>query len=1085
MHPVARRLAVLVLAILLLALPALGEPHLGPGVKVAAHGLGAAALPFEAAPAGGGTGPVADSPGALQRGSAANEVPEGLPPGAEDDWWSAARTGIELSEYHASWQAQTPFADLDSGWQAPNRAHDFRTWFTESGVRLVPRRAETPAWEWSVSLVGWGRPGAMREVGPARLSVVENRVDADRGELVEWFVNDPRGLEQGFTIDAPPPGDGPLALDLAVGGTLSAILAGDRQAFDFTAPDGQRVLHYGQLLATDAGGAVLASRFESFCDAGRCGVRIVVDDAGAAYPLTIDPLATSPAWIAEGGQEGAHLGYSIAPAGDVNGDGYDDVIVGVPYFDLGVADRGRALLYFGNPSGLSATFGWQAQGFQEGDRFGFSVATAGDFNDDGYSDILVGAPYVGPGTQADGAAYLYCGHPYAPSSTPCWMTNPGQPGAYLGWRVATAGDVSGDGISDILVGAPGQDWPEATNGGVVWVYYGGPALDRISDWYISGDTEHGDPHYANGNVFGRSIGTAGDVNGDGYSEIVVTDPLVGGVYVDYGSATGPSPTLWEVAYPGVAFGWSALAAGDLDGDGYGDLAVGAPLAGTGGSVRIYRGRAAGLRPDVYWDIDWTPADDQFGYHVGTAGDVNGDGYSDLIVSANRATNGLGMVLVYHGSPGGPGTAWDWNRQGTQAEGEFGSVSATAGDVNGDGYSDIVIGAPWETNGAETSEGRAYLYLGGAAGLAASSAWSAEGNNAGAEYGYSVASAGDVNGDGFGDVIVGAVLFDDGETNEGKAFVYHGSATGLSATANWTAVSNQPEARMGYSVSSAGDVNGDGYGDVIIGARGYSDTESDEGHAFVWHGSATGLGGNGSPPNSDWHAEANQASAYFGIAVASAGDVNGDGFGDVIVGASLFDDGQTDEGAAFVWHGSATGLGPNGQPINADWKAFGNQASSRFGAAVGSAGDVNDDGFGEVLDRRVRVRRARLQRGEGVRVVRLVQRPRIDGLADQRGLERRGQPGRRLLRLRGGVGRRRQRGRFLGRRRRLVPLGQRSVASTRDAWRCSTAAAAVSPRRRRRCSTDRRRRAVRLLGELRRRRGRRRIRRPHRRRARVG
>ncbi|MCU0253318.1 MAG: FG-GAP-like repeat-containing protein [Acidobacteria bacterium] len=943
MHPVARRLAILVLAILLPAIPALGQTPLGPGVTVPARDLGAAAQPFEAAPAGGGTGLVVDSPGALQRGGTAREQVEELPPGVGEDWWSVARHEIAASEYFATWQAETPFADLGAAWQAPNRAHDFRTWFTENGVRLVPRRKETPPWEWSLSLVGWGRPAAMRPVGPARLSVLENRVEADRGELVEWFVNDPRGLEQGFTIDAPPPGDGPLALDLAVGGTLSAILAEDHQAVDFTAPDGRRVLHYGQLLATDAGGAVLASRFESFCDAGRCGVRIVVDDAGAAYPLTIDPLATSPAWIAEGGQEGANLGYSIAPAGDVNGDGYDDVIVGLPFFDYVVADRGRALLYFGNPSGLSTTFGWQAQGSQEGDLFGYSVATAGDFNDDGYADLLVGVPYRDPG----GMAYVYCGHPYAPSPTPCWSTPPGQLGSYRGWRVATAGDVSGDGISDILVGAPGHDWPDATNGGAVWVYYGSAGVpDTVYDWYIRGTVAHPAPPNG-GYFFGRAIGTAGDVNGDGYAEIVVTDPYVGAVYVDYGSANGPSAALWSVGYPDVDFGWSALAAGDLDGDGYGDLAVGAPLSGTGGSVRIYRGRAAGLDPGVYWDIDWTPAEDHFGYHVGTAGDVNGDGYSDLIVSANRAAYGFGMVLVYHGSPAGPGTAWDWSCQGTQAEGEFGSVSATAGDVNGDGFSDIVIGAPWETYGQE-HEGRAYLFLGGAAWLTASSAWSAEGNNTGGQYGYSVASAGDVNGDGFSDVIVGAVLFDDGETNEGKAFVYHGSATGPSATANWTAVSNQPEARMGYSVSSAGDVNGDGYSDVIIGARGYSDTESDEGHAFVWLGSASGLGGNGSPPNSDWHAEANQASAYFGIAVASAGDVNGDGFGDVIVGASLFDDGQTDEGAAFVWHGSATGLGPNGQPINADWKAFGNQASSRFGAAVGTAGDVNDDGYGEVL-----------------------------------------------------------------------------------------------------------------------------------------
>ena len=163
----------------------------------------------------------------------------------------------------------------------------------------------------------------------------------------------------------------------------------------------------------------------------------------------------------------------------------------------------------------------------------------------------------------------------------------------------------------------------------------------------------------------------------------------------------------------------------------------------------------------------------------------------------------------------------------------------------------------------------------------------------------------MNGDGYGDVVVGAYGFDNGETDEGRAFLYLGSASGLGATAAWTAESNQPSAIFGWSVASAGDVNGDGYGDVVVGAYGFDNGETDEGRAFLYLGSASGLGATAA-----WTAESNQPSAIFGWSVASAGDVNGDGYGDVVVGAHLFDNGEASEGRAFVYLGNGgdgTGL----------------------------------------------------------------------------------------------------------------------------------------------------------------------------------
>ena len=120
----------------------------------------------------------------------------------------------------------------------------------------------------------------------------------------------------------------------------------------------------------------------------------------------------------------------------------------------------------------------------------------------------------------------------------------------------------------------------------------------------------------------------------------------------------------------------------------------------------------------------------------------------------------------------------------------------------------------------------------------------------------MATAGDVNGDGFSDVIVGALLYDNGETDEGRAYVYHGSAAGLATTAAWTAESNQDDAHFGYSVATAGDVNGDGFSDVIVGAYVYDNGETNEGRAFVYHGSAAGLS-----PTAAWTAESNQAGAH--------------------------------------------------------------------------------------------------------------------------------------------------------------------------------------------------------------------------------
>ncbi|MEW5986636.1 MAG: integrin alpha [Chloroflexota bacterium] len=400
----------------------------------------------------------------------------------------------------------------------------------------------------------------------------------------------------------------------------------------------------------------------------------------------------------------------------------------------------------------------------------------------------------------------------------------------------------------------------------------------------------------------------------------------------------------ESDQPLAYFGASVTTAGDVNGDGYDDVIVGANGYDNGqdgeGRAFVYYGSAAGLSLVA----DWTAESDQqwadFGVSVASAGDVNGDGYDDVIVGAFEYSNGQmseGRAFVYYGSAAGLSLVADWTAEGDQDYAWFGISVASAGDVNGDGYDDVIVGADGYDNG-QTDEGRAFVYHGSAVGLSLAANWTVESDQAGGRFGLPVATAGDVNGDGYDDLIIGAYAYDNGQGNKGRAFVYHGSASGLGLTANWTAESGQATAHFARSVATAGDVNGDGYSDVLVGAYRYDNGQGDEGRAFVYHGSATGLS-----LVANWTAESDQQSAYFGWSVATAGDVNGDGIDDVIVGAARYDNSLLDEGRAYVYYGSASGLG-----LTANWTAESGQAGAELGFAVASAGDVNGDGDDEVI-----------------------------------------------------------------------------------------------------------------------------------------
>ncbi|MFT5434493.1 MAG: hypothetical protein ACI9OJ_005206, partial [Myxococcota bacterium] len=649
--------------------------------------------------------------------------------------------------------------------------------------------------------------------------------------------------------------------------------------------------------------------------ASSTAIELHVHDDGAKYPIVIDPLLTSVAdesiyWP----QAGGFIGKSVSHAGDLNGDGYADIIIGAPDYDFAQVDEGAAFIHYGGPTGTSMT-----------------------------SEV-----------------------------------RSNQVGAALGASVSGAGDVNGDGFDDVIVGAPRYDNNLNTDDGIAFVFHG--SSSGIPD---------GDPTTADGTIshvsfanasdlgLGSSVSGAGDVNGDGFSDVIVG--AVGGyqAFVFHGSASGFGNTL-AAAYddtdlccfgtwtPGTE-GGGVSSAGDVNGDGYADVIVGSKLYSVGvsgsGAAFVFHGSASGIADGGAGDadavIDSGQLDAHLGESVAAAGDVNGDGYSDVIVGApdwdlSGGGTDQGLALVFHGSAtgvialGNPGNA-DAVFEGAGPNSEsLGTSVSGAGDVNGDGYADVIIGSPGLSSGAVP--GAAFVFLGGASGLDNVAAFDFTGGQGDARVGASVSGAGDFNGDGYADVLVGARFFNNTEVDEGAVFVLHGGAIGIvdgdPATSDSFLESDQSSAGLGISVSSAGDVNGDGYADVIVGADGYDAGESNAGAAFVFLGGTSGIA-DGAVVTADTQLESNQAGASFGASVSGAGDVNGDGYADVIVGAYEYDDGETDEGAAFVFLGSASGI-PDGDPGTANAQLESNQPMAWFGRSVSGAGDVNGDGYADVI-----------------------------------------------------------------------------------------------------------------------------------------
>jgi len=480
---------------------------------------------------------------------------------------------------------------------------------------------------------------------------------------------------------------------------------------------------------------------------------------------------------------------------------------------------------------------------------------------------------------------------------------------------------------------------------------------------------------------GASVSGAGDVNGDGFADMIIGayggDPggndYAGETYLIYGSASGfgiggvldPSTlngnngVRLDGIEPGDYFGASVSGAGDVNGDGFADLLIGAQGAGiTGGAYLVY-GSASGIGSGGLLDVSTLDGangvrlngidqGDGFGSSVSGAGDINGDGFADLLIGASGGDPGgdldAGETYLVYGSASGIGSGGildvatlDGNNgvriDGIDPDDRSGHPVSGAGDINGDGFDDLLIAAHLADPGGANEAGETYLVYGSGSGIGIGGVLDLatldgfngvrlDGIDPGdASSGSSVSAAGDLNGDSYADFLIGASNADNGT---GEAYLIYGSASGVGSGGALNLASlngtngvlfyvdplffQGSTAYVGRSVSSAGDVNGDGLADLLVGAPGYP---GGLGPTFLVYGSSLEIGSGGAldlallDGNNGIHLEGG-TSGSVGYSVSGAGDVNGDGLTDLLVGApGGFTGGVTDPGKSYLVLGSGT------------------------------------------------------------------------------------------------------------------------------------------------------------------------------------
>ncbi|ATE60100.1 hypothetical protein CCZ27_09185 [Thauera sinica] len=464
-----------------------------------------------------------------------------------------------------------------------------------------------------------------------------------------------------------------------------------------------------------------------------------------------DVAAGSGGFVINGQAAGDLSGYAVSNAGDVNGDGLDDLLVGAYGADTANGtDAGRAYVVFGKTDTTAVNLADVAAGTggflidgQSAWKTGITVSAAGDVNGDGLADFIVGAQGASNGA---GHSYVLFGKA---DTTPIDLSNLSGGGFVItgatdgdgAARVSGAGDVNGDGLADFIVGAPGANGTAGTS----YVVFGTTSTAAVdlsnlasnnAGFVINGETA--------GDYSGMSVSGVGDVNGDGLADFIIgagnANGLAGRSYVVFGKTDNAAIDLADLStVGGLGFviegaqansynGFSVSNAGDVNGDGLADLIVGAPYLSDSSKGRSYVvfGKTGNATVNLSaveagsgggFIIEGTAGIASNGLSVSYAGDFNGDGLADLIVGAPGGTSGDAFVV--YGRAGSSAVNLEDVAAGSggfaivgEVDGDFAGISVSyAGDVNGDGFADLIVGAH-HSNTPGADAGRSYVIFGG-------------------------------------------------------------------------------------------------------------------------------------------------------------------------------------------------------------------------------------------------------------------------------------------------------------------------------------------------------------------------------------
>ena len=447
--------------------------------------------------------------------------------------------------------------------------------------------------------------------------------------------------------------------------------------------------------------------------------------------------------------------------------------------------------------------------------------------------------------------------------------------------------------------------------------------------------------------------------------------------LDYGMDTNlgnVNASFWGVDESGI-LGHSVAIVGDVNGDGYDDILIGIPCNVDGtpevGQTYLIFGKGSD------WTLDTNlfasdasfrgeHAGDLSGVSVAGAGDVNGDGYDDILIGAqynkDRGVPDAGKTYLILGKA----TGWTMGTNLSASDASFLEVHALdrgrnsvsgVGDVNGDGYDDILIGAFTDYVSGGWPD-QTYLIFGKDSGWAMDTPLSAsDASFLGEDYndnsGYSVSGVGDVNGDGYDDILIGAYGNDDNGKESGQTYLILGKPSGWEMNTNLSTsdasfLGDNAEDLSGCSIAGAGDVNGDGYDDILIRADGNDDFDNGTGQTYLILGKASGWEMDTNLSESDASFRGENAKDGVLATVAAAGDVNGDGYDDILIGAPVNDDGGVRAGQTYLILGKAYGWVMGANLSTSDVSFWGEDEGHFSGWSVAGGGDVNGDGYDDIL-----------------------------------------------------------------------------------------------------------------------------------------